>query len=352
MKIINIYIYQTITPDIDKLNAIIAQIDQFYKININIVNISYSYPKLWNECIIKGYKCDYIFLFNTTNTFTYNNLNSLLELIDKYNFINPLFSNELMGFSPNFIHKIGLFDESLHTNFDIDITLRSKKYSPILTYLETRTIDLKLERTLDITKNIQNVILNIDKHFIKKWNINTNEFINNNNFNIEYLNNIAELITPPYISLYPLFDDHIIVNNDKPYLYLENEKSYRFYNISSGMYLTAINITPKNNRSIIMSDSGTPFKVSLCENYFIKLPFDIKNQNNTIGWHLYTVHNNDLLYSAGDNGIWATFKFEQKDGNKSIWYIKTYHNGYLYVNGNKEVKSNGSINNLAEWMLY
>lgn len=384
MTKINIYIYQTIFPDIKYIRNVVDNIEQNkYNIIVNIItnddtiiffpekyiNViklpkAFSYPKIWNYCIIHGFenlkdpKCDYIILLNTINLLTTNNINTILPLLNKYDFINPISSNECIIVNPLLLSHIGLFDENMPKSFDIDIIIRSLYYKN--TYNKEICLyffnDIQLESFLNI-KYIQDINLHLDTTLIDKWKINTCRKLD-----LTYLLDISNSTRPSYNSVYPGFDNDIIIKKLNPNKVLENDRLYMFYNVKSKMYINLSNISQKNNRSVTVGSNGEYLRISTTDNknYYIKLKYDLINQNNTLGWHLYTVPYNDDIYGAGNNGIWAIFHFEQDNLDPTIWYIRAYHNEtdnsgvicrYLFINDNNEIKTNGIKNASSQWQF-
>lgn len=56
--------------------------------------------------------------------------------------------------------------------------------------------------------------------------------------------------------------------------------------------------------------------------FAIRLNYDIKNQNNTFGYHLYTSPDSDLVFGSGDDGLFANFLLFKQNNDlfiKSIY---------------------------------
>lgn len=107
---------------------------------------------------------------------------------------------------------------------------------------------------------------------------------------------------------------------------------------SSGLYLkvenpnehdhspTFVLITQKAYASEFILIRKTP------TNFCIRLNIDMKNQNGTYGYHLYTIPDNDTVYGSGDEGIFAQFQLFQnktslkiKSANKNSYLIHDYN---------------------------
>ena len=155
-----------------------------------------------------------------------------------------------------------------------------------------------------------------------------------------------------------------MITNANPHYYasvdlLQINGIYIIYNLSSKKYIYVNNPQPTNYDSIELSNNFTPFYIfSRGNKYHIKLLNNIKNQNGTDGWYLYTVNTNyNKVFGAGNDGAWATFDFEDSDTNTNDFFIKSYHknpNGsYRYIACfNNELSSNGTVNHAESlWNL-
>lgn len=99
------------------------------------------------------------------------------------------------------------------------------------------------------------------------------------------------------------------------------------------MYLKIEEINETNTCPIFVF---TPNKNSATEFIIVKksdnsvafrLNVDMKNQNETFGYHLYVIPENDIVYGAGNDELYAQFNLEKHD---NYIYIKSiYKNTYL-----------------------
>jgi len=130
-----------------------------------------------------------------------------------------------------------------------------------------------------------------------------------------------------------------------------NDGVYKVYNIKSKRYIFAKDPTPTSNRCIIAHDIPSPLFLHNNNNkIYIKLDNDMKNQNGSDGWHLYTRPNDIKLYGAGNVSVWSSFTIEPKD---KYYLIKGYYNEkdanaqkntYFYMDQNNNIKTDGNPN--------
>ena len=101
----------------------------------------------------------------------------------------------------------------------------------------------------------------------------------------------------------------------------------------NNLYLHISNISQHNINPVFIL---TPDKSDATELLFVKktnntiairLNSEMKNQNNTIGYHLYSIPTSDLVFGSGNEGAFANFCLEQ---NADYILIKSgYKNSYL-----------------------
>ena len=102
---------------------------------------------------------------------------------------------------------------------------------------------------------------------------------------------------------------------------------------SSNMYLKLDQISEKNPYPQFLF---TPIRNNATEFIFVKktetnivirVHMDIKNQNNTFGYHLYVIPENDIVYGSGNDELFAQFTLEKHD--QYITIRSAYKNSYL-----------------------
>lgn len=173
-----------------------------------------------------------------------------------------------------------------------------------------------------------------DKYLIKTFHENRNKY--NNLGKYLYIDNDHSIKADGDISMEESYWK-LIPSKVNPIEQLEGGV-YKIINVKTKQYINVINPSPKVNNTVVANKKPALFVVYSNNGALsIKLELDIMNQNDTKGWHLYTVPKNNILYGAGNNGPWATFTVE-KSGN--YYLLKTPHKElnkmgkpgrYLYV---------------------
>lgn len=101
---------------------------------------------------------------------------------------------------------------------------------------------------------------------------------------------------------------------------------------TNNMYLRIENVSDKitsptfiltNNKS----EASEFLLIKKSDNFVIRLHSDMKNQNNTFGYHLYVIPENDLIYGSGNDGLYAQFMIETKNNLSTIKSV--YKGTYL-----------------------
>lgn len=101
---------------------------------------------------------------------------------------------------------------------------------------------------------------------------------------------------------------------------------------SLNLYLRLENISEKINYPTFIltpnvSDASEFIITKKNSNVVIRLHSDMNNQNNTFGYHLYVIPENDLVYGSGNSETYAQFILELKDNYVTI--KSAYKNTYL-----------------------
>jgi hypothetical protein len=102
---------------------------------------------------------------------------------------------------------------------------------------------------------------------------------------------------------------------------------------SNNMYVRIDDVNEKNHLPILIL---TPQRSLASEFMFIKksetsivirLNNDMKNQNNTFGYHLYVIPESDLIFGSGNDELFAQFNLEKKD--QFVMIKSSYKGTYL-----------------------
>lgn len=87
----------------------------------------------------------------------------------------------------------------------------------------------------------------------------------------------------------------------------------------NGMYLKLDNVSEHNNLPTFIFTQNRScasefvFTKKTNTNIAIRLNCNMKNQNGTFGYHLYVIPENDLVYGAGNDELFAQFNLEQRE---------------------------------------
>lgn len=130
---------------------------------------------------------------------------------------------------------------------------------------------------------------------------------------------------------------------------------YSIQHAETKKYLSVLDPTPLCSTSICLSNKPFYFNISKTNTkniYTIKLNNNMKNQNGTDGWHIYTIPNCKFLFGAGNNTNWSTFSITC--ANKK-YKIRGFHQPestahYIAV-VNNELISNHSCDVYSDWIL-
>jgi len=340
--------------------------DIFDKINIITRNEILNKPRLLNYCIIDAFND-----LRKPNNDLLIIIRDGIKLVDKWideitksnnNFlIQNGFGDEFLAIKPELIKEIGLFDERLLLYYDVDFYIRTLLYTheciidDKLNNIVTAPLKLIQDRSTIVDVRHPQIELDSANLFKLKWMYSQNNVYNN-------ILNITKI--PESFKYYYQFEQHInkkIYQNNQiiknllyeKYINIErtlNDGIYYIINLKSSKYLTSFEHSPHNCKSMGMSEKHTEFYIYRnLDKYSIKLNLDIKNQNGTNGWHLYTVPKSNTLFGAGNGEKWATFDIIKKD---KFYLIKSVHNEknknnrlgrYLYVEYDK-IYSDGDSN--------
>jgi len=140
-------------------------------------------------------------------------------------------------------------------------------------------------------------------------------------------------------------------NNDNKYII---NGTYKLLNVKTNQFITVDEPSPKKKDNITANNQGTIFYInSLSKNnsnkYLIRLGKLMKNQNGSDGWHLYTMPNDNKLYGAGNDGLWANFIIDKIDDK---YLIRSFHEKknkkgnigrYIYIDDDLILKTDGDI---------
>lgn len=97
---------------------------------------------------------------------------------------------------------------------------------------------------------------------------------------------------------------------------------------STGLYVKLEDIAETNNSPTFVLVSNRNYASEFVfvkkteTNIAIRLNLDMKNQNNTFGYHLYVMPDSDIIYGAGNDEIFAQFNLERR---AQYVYIKSAH---------------------------
>lgn len=350
--------------------------------HINIMNFRepFSKPKIFNKCIINSFvnltklENDLLIIIQDGITLTNDWVKCILDTSNKFDLIQYGFKDEFIVIKPNLIKEVGLFDEQLPLHYEVDYYLRSiaicrnkcsiNDAANNILINPTKSVVAKLELfNSELPKNMQDELF---KKFSDKWGVPP---INMN----DYISKVTRQTIPYCNKYYYIFEKDInqsIYNNIdgiKNLLYKKHISTidttisngvYHILNYKTKTYLYAKEIGPKNINGVSVSTAPMEFYIYKNRSkYSIRLNMDLINQNNTKGWHLYTLPKNSTLFGAGNDGIWATFDIIKKD---NYYLIKSYHNEtnrknnigrYLYVENNLPLSDGDSSMEECLWLI-
>ncbi|QKF93887.1 hypothetical protein QKU48_gp0429 [Fadolivirus algeromassiliense] len=350
----------------------------------NIFNLHHFMNKsqLLNFCVINAFhdfsspKTKVIAILNNNILLDNTCYEYITDYHNIYDLIQLYYGGDYISFTVNVPKKIGLFDEGF---CDSDYMIADYYLNAKLNNINISVNDLLFNLTLNSIPNIgtylkPELITHIyDKdllYFNSKWGSDVN------------INNLKPL-AKTYTKKYKIEDDLIIDNviqqpiqqipELKPIIQTPVTKipkqieqsynepntnqttqhskilysNYAIKNVKTKQYISVDKPEPTKNNCIILSDNQYHFFIYqdsryLCNtnNWLISILDIMKNQNDTLKWHLYATPSDNKLYGAGNNGEWAHFKFEKID---NYYRIKTNHNiknckdkfgRYLWIDGN------------------
>lgn len=334
-------------------------------INIMTHREPYNIPRIFNNCILNSFvnlnalENDLLIIIQDGITLIHDWIIPILDLAKNFNLIQFGFKDEFLCIKPSLIKQVGLFDEQLILHYDLDFYMRCSIICKNKCSINDTIDNILINPKKSIISNIEmsKIELQIDiqdelsNKFYNKWGFTHDDAKKN----ILILNKSN---LPHYQKYYYLFENNInqnIYSNSqfiKNSLYnkyistINNSKElkdgiYYIANYKSNKYLYVNNYTPQNINGVTLSTIPMEFFVYKNKNkYSIKINMNLINQNNTNGWHIYTVPKNNIVYGAGNDEIWATFDIIKKD---NLYLIKSYHNEqnkmkkvgrYLYVSNN------------------
>lgn len=106
-----------------------------------------------------------------------------------------------------------------------------------------------------------------------------------------------------------------------------------YFKTSNGSYLKVEDISEGNSSPLFILTQNRNYATEFIlikkteTNVSIRLNSDMKNQNGTFGYHLYVIPENDIVYGAGNDELFAQFNIER---HAQYIYIKSaYKNAYF-----------------------
>lgn len=292
-----------------------------------------------------------------------NNITTLINDLNPEDFIVNYIDHPLQ-------HNYDYIQANIFSLFSV-LSL-AMKYCLVKKHEFDKIIIVGFDYTIEINDN---VIKKIDSFFAKtQFNLDINILFNHKNelhkkgfiFGIHetQITKMKELFSKSHVIidgmdgdkaksiLYTLIHLFIPINNQT----IQNitTGTYKLLNVKSNKLLAVDDPSPKKIDNVSVNTQGSVFYItSLSKNnsnkYLIRLGKPMKNQNGSDGWHLYTLPNDNKLYGAGNDGLWANFIIDKID-NKYL--IRSFHEKknkkgnigkYLYIDDDLTIKTDGDI---------